>query len=88
MYLWGAKAWAYVLDLKPYLLATVHLRRKKRLGKPYSSWTNREMFKGISPNGSFSSDLTNVSKVNFVVTWVTFQEAPAMKIDFRCTGKG
>ena len=33
-------------------------------------------------------DLTNVSKMNFVSIWVTFQEVPAMKIDFRCTGKG
>ena len=35
-----------------------------------------------------SSDLTNVSKVNFVLTWATFQEVPAVKIDFKCTGKG
>ena len=76
------------MDLKLHLLARVRLRRKKRLGKPHSSWTNREMFKGISPRGSSSSDLTNVSKVNFVLTWVTFQEAPVVKIDFRGTGKG
>ena len=56
--------------------------------KPYSSWTNREMFKGTSSRKSSSSDLTNVSKVNFVLTWVTFQEVPAMKIDFRYIGKG
>ena len=46
------------------------------------------MFKGISPRGSSSSDLTNVSKMNFVSIWVTFQEVPAMKINFRYTGKG
>ena len=46
------------------------------------------MFKGTSPRESSSSDLTNVSKVNFVLAWVTFQEVPAMKIDFRCTRKG
>ena len=46
------------------------------------------MFKGISPRGSSSSDLTNVNKMNFVSIWVTFQEVPAMKIDFRCTWKG
>ena len=74
--------------IKPNLLVKVRPRRKKRLGKPHSSWTNREMFKGISPRGSSSSDLTNVCKVNFVLPWVTFQEAPAMKIDSRCTGKG
>ena len=45
------------------------------------------MFKGISPRGSSSSDLTNVSKMNFVSIWVTFQKVPIMKIDFRCTGK-
>ena len=56
--------------------------------KPHSRWTNREMFKGTSPRESSSSDLTNVSKVNFVLTWITFQEVPAMKIDFRCTKKG
>ena len=43
------------------------------------------MFKDTSPRESSSSDLTNVSKVNFVLT---FQEVPAMKIDFRCTKKG
>ena len=46
------------------------------------------MFKGISPRGSSSSDLTNVSKMNFVSIWVTFQKVLIMKIDFRCTGKG
>ena len=46
------------------------------------------MFKGISSKGSSSSDLTNVSKMNFVSIWVTFQKVPIMKIDFRCTGKG
>ena len=46
------------------------------------------MFKGISSKGSSSSDLMNVSKMNFVSIWVTFQEVLAMKIDFRCTGKG
>ena len=50
-------------------------------------WTNREMFKCTSPRESSFSDMTNVSKVNFVLTWVTFQEVPAMKIDFRCTRK-
>ena len=87
-YCGGTKAWASVLSLKPHLLVRVRPRRKKHLGKPHSSWMNREMFKGISPRGSSSLDLTNVSKVKFVLTWVTFQEAPAMKIDFRCTGKG
>ena len=43
----------------------------------------RALVRGLS-----SSDLTNVSKVNFVLTWVTFQEALAVKIDFKCTGKG
>ena len=61
---------------------------EERLGMPYSRWTNREMFKGTSPRESSSSDLTNVSKVNFVLTWVTFQKVSAMKIDFRCTRKG
>ena len=46
------------------------------------------MFKGIGPRGSSSLELTNVSKVNFVLTWITFQEVPTMKIDFRCIRKG
>ena len=46
------------------------------------------MFNGINPRESSSSDLTNVSKVNFVLTWITFQEVLAMKIDFRCIRKG
>ena len=76
------------MGLKPRLLARVRPRRKKHLGKPYSSWANREMFKGTSPRESSSLDLSNVSKVNFVLIWVTFQEVSEMKIDFRCTGKG
>ena len=58
------------------------------MANPHSRWTNREMFKCTSPRESSSSNLTNVSKVNFVLTWVTFQEVPAMKIDFRCTREG
>ena len=42
------------------------------------------MFKGTCPRGLSSSDLTNVSQVNFGLTWVTFQEVPATKIDFKC----
>ena len=61
---------------------------EKTFGKAHSRWTNREMFNSISPRESSSSDLTNVSKVNFVLTWITFQEVPAMKIDSRCTRKG
>ena len=57
------------------------------MGKPHNRWTNREMFKGCPRESSFS-DLTNVSKVNFVLTWITFQKVPAMKIDFRCIRKG
>ena len=77
-----------MLGLKPRLLARVCPRRKKRLGKPHSGWMNREMFKSTSSRESSSSDLTNVSKMNFVLIWVTFQEVPAIKIDFRCIGKG
>ena len=76
------------MGLKPRLLTRVRPRRKKHLEKPHSRWTNREMFKDTSPRESFSSDLTNVSKVNFILTLVTFQEVLAKKIDFRCTGKG
>ena len=76
-----------MLNLRPQLLTRVRPRRRKRLERPHSRWTNREMFKGASPRKSPSSDLTNVSKVNFVLTWVTFQEVLAMKIDFRCTRK-
>ena len=77
-----------MLDLKPQLLTRVRLRKRKRLERPHSRWTNREMFKGISPRKSSSSDLTNFNKVNFVLTWVTFQEVPATKINFRCARKG
>ena len=76
------------MGLKPRLLARVRPSRKKRLGKSHSSWANREMFKGTSLRESSSSNLMNVSKVKFVLAWITFQEIPAMKIDFRCTRKG
>ena len=58
------------------------------MGMPHSRRTNREIFKDTSPRESLSSDLTDVSKVNFVLTWVTFQEVLAMKIDFGYTRKG
>ena len=74
------------MGLKPRLLARVLPRRRKRLGKPHSGGANREMFKSTSLRESSFSDLSNVSKVNFVLIWVTFHEVLAMKIDFRCTG--
>ena len=46
------------------------------------------MFKSTSLRESSSLDLTNVSKVNFLLTWITFQEVSAMKINFRCIRKG
>ena len=76
------------MGLKPRSLARVRLKRRKRLGKPHSGGANREMFKSTSLRESSSSELSNVSKVNFVLILVTFQEVLAKKIDFRCTGKG
>ena len=46
------------------------------------------MVEGNGPRGLSSSDLTNVSQANFGLTWVTFQEVPTTKIDFRCARKG
>ena len=56
------------------------------MGKPHSG--GAKMFKSTSLRESSSSELSNVSKVNFVLILVTFQEVLAKKIDFRCTGKG
>ena len=42
-----------------------------------------KMLKGTGLRVSNSSDLTNVCQVNFTLTYVTFQEIPAMKIGFR-----
>ena len=58
-------------------------KEEKMLERPHNRWSYREMSKGTSPRGSSSSDLTNVSQVNFTLTYVTFQEVPATKIDFR-----
>ena len=55
--------------------------------KAHSGWSCREMFEGSGSRGLSSSDLTNVSQVSFCLTWVIFQEIPAMKIDFRCVKK-
>ena len=79
---------SFCVGPKPRLLARVRSRRRKRLEKPHSGWANRKTFKSTSLRESSSSDLSNVSKVNFVLILVTFQEVPAKKIDFRCTGKG
>ena len=36
--------------------------------KPHSRWSYREMLKGTSSRGSSSSDIMNVSQVNFALT--------------------
>ena len=77
-----------MLGLNPHLLTRMYPRRRKCLERPHSRWSCREMFEGTSPRELSSSDLTNDSQVNFGLTWVTFQEIPATKIDFRCTRKG
>ena len=86
-YLWGAKTRTFMLSFKPYLLTIMRLRRGKCWEMPHSRWLYREMLKDTSPRGSFSSDLMNVSQVNFALTQLTFQEIPATKIDFRCARK-
>ena len=83
----GAKAWNFILGLKLHLLTKIHPRRSKCLERPHSGWSCREMFEGSGPRGLSSSDLTNVSQVNFYLTWVIFQEIPVTKIDFRCVRK-
>ena len=42
-----------------------------------------KMLKDTGPRELDSSDLTNVSQVNFTLTYVTFQEIPMTKIGFR-----
>ena len=84
----GAKAWNFILGLKLHLLTKIHPRRSKCLERPHSGWSCREMFEGSGPRGLSSLDLTNVGQTNFGLTWVTFQEIPATKIDFRCAKKG
>ena len=41
---------------------------EKMLGNAHSRWSCREMFKGTCPRGLSSSDLMNVSQVNFGLT--------------------
>ena len=77
-----------MLGPKPHLLTRIRPRSRKCLEGPHSMWSCREMFEGTSLRGLSSSDLTNVSQVNFGLTWVTFQEGPVTKIDFRCARKG
>ena len=85
---WGAKTRTFMLGPKPHLLTRIRPRSRKCLEGPHSMWSCREMFEGTSLRGLSSSDLTNVSQVNFGLTWVTFQEGPVTKIDFRCARKG
>ena len=75
--LWGAKVLTLILDLKPHLPTRIRPRRSKCL----------EMFEGTGSRGLSSSNLTNVSQVSFCLTWVSFQDIPATKIDFRCVKK-
>ena len=51
-----------MLGLKPQLLTRIRSRRRKCLEMPHSKWSNKEMFKGTSPRGLSSSDLTIVSQ--------------------------
>ena len=76
-----------ILGLNPHLLTKMRPRRSKCLEKYHSGWSCGEMFKGNGPRGLSSSDLTNVSQVNFCLTWVIFQEILVTKIDFRSVRK-
>ena len=83
--MWGeAKTRTFMLGTNPHLLTRMRLKSRKCLKRPHSMWSCREMFEGTSPRGLSSLNLTNVSQVNFGLTWVTFHESPATKIDFRC----
>ena len=86
--MWGATAQTLILGLKPHLLTRMRPRRRKCLEMPHGGWTCREMFEGTDPKGLSSSDLTNISQVNFCLTWVSFQDIPATMIDFRGVKKG
>ena len=86
--LWGAKTWTLILGLKPHLLTRMRPKRRKCLERPHSGWTCREMVEDNGSRGLSSSDLMNVSQANFGLTWITFQEVPATKIDFKCTENG
>ena len=83
----GAKTWTFILGLNPHFLTKMRPRRSKCLERPHSGWSCREMFEGSSLRGLSSSDLTNISQVSLCLTWVTFQEIPATKIDFMCIRK-
>ena len=56
--------------------------------RPHRRLPCREMFEGTGLRGLSSSDLTNVSQVSFCLTWVSFQDIPTKKIDFRGVKKG
>ena len=64
----GGKTRTFILGLKPHLLTRMRPRRRKCWERPHSRWSYREMLKDTSPRGSSSSDLTNVSQVNFALT--------------------
>ena len=68
MLVWGAKTRAFELDLKPHLLTGTRLRRRKCWERLHNMWLYREMLKDTNLRGSYSSDLTNVSQVNFALT--------------------
>ena len=86
--MWGATAQTLILGLKPYLLTRMRLRRSKCLERPHRRFPCREMFEGTDPKGLSSLDLTNISQVNFCLTWVSFQDILATTIDFRGVKKG
>ena len=50
----GAKAWTFILGLKPYLLIKMHLRRSKCLERPHCESSCKEMFVGSILLCSFS----------------------------------
>ena len=83
----GGKGLNFLLGLKPHLLTKMHPMRSKCLERPHNGWSCKEMFEGRGLRGLSSSNLTNFSQVSFCLTWVIFQEIPAMKIDFRCVRK-
>ena len=55
----------------------------RRLSKIHYSTRKNIPSEIVNSSKTYSSDLTNVSQVNFTLTYATFQEIPAMKISFR-----
>ena len=64
----GGKDLSFCVGLKTPFTNNNASKEEKMLGEAHNMWLYREVLKDTNSRKSYSSDLTNVSQVNFALT--------------------